>query len=116
MIVIWSTQPAIGSINARETLDAALAFAAYDQQVSLLFSGQGVRQLVPTPNAADAGAKNLGKLFNALPLFDIDQVYIAADEAKAMNLNPQSLIGSPELISNDRIRQLLLEATHVIRI
>ncbi|GGA68832.1 sulfurtransferase TusC [Neiella marina] len=116
MIVIWSTQPVIGTIKARETLDAALAFAAYDQPVRLLFSGQGIRQLLPTANAQDSGAKNLGKLFNALPLFDIDTVYVAADGLDSMAINQDTLIGNPELITSDAIRQLLLEATHVIRV
>ncbi|MBW8192435.1 DsrE family protein [Neiella marina] len=116
MIVIWSTQPAIGNITGRETLDAALAFAAYDQPVTLLFSQLAVRQLLPLPEANLAGAKNIANLLKALPMFDIEAVWVHDKSLQQCQLKTEQLIGEPTLVSDQQIRTLLQEANHVIRI
>ena len=116
MIIVWSTQMPLGDLKARETLDAALAFAAYDQKVALLFTEEGVRQLVPCPNSVSAGGKNISKLLNALPMFEIDDVLVCQNSLSNRGISSEQLIGTPVALSAQRITELLREAAHVIRI
>ena len=115
MILIWSTHSPITSLSARETLDTALAFATYDQPVALLFSGKGVLQLADNQNARLSGAKNMFGLLKALPLYDLDKVYVSQQDLLALGVTPPQ--NSPaEPLSDSAIAALLKEANHVIRI
>lgn len=116
MILIWSTQSPIGNANARETLDTALAFAAYDQPVALLFSDLGVKQLAPQPNAKQAGSKEIAKLIKALPLYDIEQIFICQKSAKRFDLSEEVLAVPAQTVTAKEIAKLCQEADHVIRI
>jgi len=75
-----------GSSLARASIDVALAAAAFDQALSLLFVGDGVLQLVPTQDTEAQGVRNLGKLLSSLPLYDIEQVYVDAEAANRYQL------------------------------
>ena len=57
-----------GSSLSRASLDAALALAAFDQLVDILFMGDGVLHLLPDQMSSEIGAKNVGKLLSSLPL------------------------------------------------
>lgn len=63
---------------AREALDFALASAAFEQKVSLLFLADGVFQLLKS-QAAVAGKKSIEKTLAGLELFDIEEVYACED-------------------------------------
>ena len=47
-----------GSSLARASIDVALAAAAFDQAVSLLFVGDGVLQLLPEQRTEQQGVQN----------------------------------------------------------
>ena len=51
-----------GSSLARASLDVALAAAAFEQPVKLLFMGDGVLQLLPGQDSQAIGQKNIGRL------------------------------------------------------
>lgn len=68
------TQSPYQSSLAREALDFALASAAFNQQVSLLFMGDGVFQLL-ADQQSQSGKKNIEKTLSSLALFDIESVY-----------------------------------------
>src|SRR5690606_11734711 len=72
-----------GQTLAREALDVALTAATFDQAVALLFLGDGVLQLVRDQQPAAIGQKALDKQLAALPLYDIDTLYV---EAEALTL------------------------------
>ncbi|MCM2680754.1 sulfurtransferase complex subunit TusC [Echinimonas agarilytica] len=116
MVLIWSTQSPIGDVAARETLDAALAFAAYDQAVTLLLSDAGVMQLQSMPNAKQAGAKNMSKLMKALPMYDIDNVYACQTSLSRFSIDTQQCVTPVQTATTDDIHALILGATHVIRV
>jgi tRNA 2-thiouridine synthesizing protein C len=76
-----------GSSLARASLDVALAAAAFDQPVSLLFTGDGVLQLLPGQDSEALGVRNPGRLLASLPLYDIEQVYVDAEAAARYRLD-----------------------------
>ncbi|MDX1735029.1 MAG: sulfurtransferase complex subunit TusC, partial [Halioglobus sp.] len=75
-----------GGSLARSAVDTALAAAAFDQPVTLLFMGDGVLQLLPGQDSKAAGMKNIGRQLASLPLYDIDKVYLDSDAAARYRL------------------------------
>jgi tRNA 2-thiouridine synthesizing protein C len=79
-------RPPYGSSLAREALDVALAAAAFDQPVAMLFLGDGVLQLLSQQKADAIEQKPLDKQLGALPLYDIDQLYVDAEALRERKL------------------------------
>jgi tRNA 2-thiouridine synthesizing protein C len=84
-------RPPYGESFAREALDVALAAAAFDQKVALLFLGDGVLQLLGAQQAEQIGQKALHKQLGALPLYDVDKLYVDAQALQARKLEPADL-------------------------
>lgn len=84
-------RPPYGSSLAREALDVALAAAAFDQPVALLFLGDGVLQLLPAQAAEAIGQKALDKQLGALPLYDVNDIYADAEALQARQLDDAAL-------------------------
>lgn len=116
MILVWTAQSPIGNAKAKETLDTALAFTAYDQSVALLFSDLAVNQLAPQPNAKQAGSKEIAKLIKALPLYDVEAIYLCQQSAETYDVPQQELVVDAKPLDSVGISALIKEATHVIRI
>ncbi len=116
MILIWTTQSPVGNATARETLDAALAFAAYEQPKTMLFSGQAIHSLKSLAQAPQSGSKDLSKLLLSLELFDIERVYVSQTAMQQADLTPAMLHIAAQPLNADQIATLIQEATHVIRI
>jgi tRNA 2-thiouridine synthesizing protein C len=76
-----------GSSLARAAIDVALATAAFDQDVDLLFVGEGVLQLIPDQDGHQLGTKTIGRLLSSLPLYDITHVYADANAISRFSLN-----------------------------
>ena len=68
------TQAPYQSSLARETLDLALASAAFEQQVSVLFMADGVLQLMQQQRVSE-GQKNIAKTLSSFELFDIKHIF-----------------------------------------
>lgn len=103
-----------GSSLARTALDAALAMAAFEQPVQLLFLGEGVLQLVPDQHSQSVGARNMSGLLASLPMYDIETVY--ADEASALRYG-LDLAGAPvptEALSAAQVHQMMIESDHIL--
>lgn len=104
--------PPYGESFAREALDVALAAAAFDQPVALLFFGDGVTQLLNAQNSHAINEKSLEKQLSALPLYDINTIYVDAHalQQRGFSLADLSLPAQP--VGDSEINSLL--ASHDI--
>lgn len=59
-----------------EPLELALAMAAFDHEISLVFINQGISWLYPEQGARAASGKSPSKMLASLALFNIEQVYM----------------------------------------
>lgn len=91
---------------AREAIDALLGSAALGTQVLALFTGDGVLQWLPG-QAPSKSLKNVGAMLKALPLYDIEDVYIDGDALQRRGIDPTSLPPSVTVLDADHVRQLL---------
>ena len=102
-------RPPYGSSLAREALDVALAAAAFDQPVALLFLGDGVLQLLPQQQAPGIDQKPLDKQLAALPLYDVDKLYVDSEALHARQLQPADLALPAQPLTPGEITVLLAE-------
>ncbi|MDX9874092.1 MAG: sulfurtransferase complex subunit TusC [Spongiibacteraceae bacterium] len=105
-------RPPYGSALAREAVDVALAAAAFGQQVSLLFLGNSVWQLLPNQQGDAIGHKDFDRQLGALPMYDIDQFFVAADALTARGLAATDLVLPVTVLEPAAIAPLL--ASHDI--
>lgn len=101
---------------AREALDMALAFAAFDQHIQLVFLGDGVYQLVKGQDTQNLGIKNIGKTLDALAMYDINDVYVCQTSLAGRGLNPQDLSIDAKEISAADIAKLIEHADKVVNL
>ena len=62
-------QPPYGTWAGREALDMAFSLAAFDQPVSLLFTGAGVNWLRKLQQTSEIEQKSVEKNLSAAPIF-----------------------------------------------
>lgn len=97
-ILILCRQPPYGSPLARAALEIALATSVFDQQLSLLFSGDGIWQLLKNQQASAIDEKSIEKLIAAFPMYDIDSVYVDAESMRERNIELKDLSLEAQLL------------------
>lgn len=113
MLVVIRHSP-YGSSLAKASLDVVLAAAAFEQNIALLFLGDGVLQLIPHQESSALGKKNIGRQLASLPLYDIDSVYVDAEAAARYNIDLTTSPVDTQSISMGEIHQLMTEFDHIL--
>lgn len=103
----------LGGSLARAGIDTALAYAAFDQPVSVLFSGAGVLQLAPDADCQRLGRRDLRRIIESMPLYDIEAVFADAAALSAYGL-PDDLPPFVERVDADAIRALHEHCDHIL--
>ncbi|MEM8562757.1 MAG: sulfurtransferase complex subunit TusC [Pseudomonadota bacterium] len=98
-----------GSSLARAAIETGLALAAFDQPCNLLFVGDGVLQLLPGQDPGPVGLRNLGKLLQSLPLYDIEHVYVDNASAQRYGVAEDDLPLQVDMLSTADVQKLLSE-------
>ena len=104
--LIVCRHPPYGESYAREALDLALAAAAFDQAVTLLFLGDGVTQLLNAHDSAAIDEKSFEKQLSALPLYDVDTLYADAAALQRRGLTAADLSLPVLMLSEAQISAL----------
>ena len=107
LLILISHAPQASS-NNQEAIDLALAAASFDQDVSLLFTGNGLFQLVSEQSPNDVGRKNLPKMLKALPIYGIRCF------AEQNTLLDASQIADTTVLSKAQVKQLINEHDTVL--
>jgi tRNA 2-thiouridine synthesizing protein C len=103
-----------GSSLAGAALDAALASAAFEQPVDLLFLGDGVLQLQANQDCREVGIRNKGKVLASLPLYDIERVYVDAEAAGRYRLDLAAAPLQAETLEPAAMHQLMAAYDHLL--
>lgn len=103
-----------GSTLAREALDMALAAAAFDQTVQLVFLGDGVFQLLNNQQSELKQKKNISKTLPVLGLYDIDTVYADSGSLTERGIDKAQIFAPCQVIDNAAIQQLIAKADAVM--
>ena len=104
-----------GSSIAKDALDAILTAAAYNQQLALLFMDDGVFQLLAKQDTQDLQLKNFAAALPALPLYEINTIYVHYESLKARQINLDELaIDGIQLVDSAGICQLLAQQDQLL--
>lgn len=114
-LLLISRQSPYGGSYAHEALDIALSAAAFDIAVSLLFMDDGVYQLLKDQHP-NHGSKNLGAVLGALPLYDINELWVESDSLVARHLQTADLAHAAESVPSGEIAQLVSRFDRVLTI
>lgn len=79
-------------LRVRETLDLILTTAAFDQSVSLVFLDDGVYQLKRGQHPAAAGLPPVAPLFEALALYDVENIWVESESLAERGLDLADLL------------------------
>ncbi|GAA0543017.1 sulfurtransferase complex subunit TusC [Rheinheimera aquimaris] len=113
-ILLLQQHSPFNNSNGREALDMALALAAVEHSVSILFCDDAVYQLLPTVDQPDFGLKQYPRSFKLFSLYDIEQVYACLESVTARGLEPAQLNIAVTLLSKADIAALLSSQHQVI--
>ena len=99
-ILILCRSAPYGSARARDALDMAMACGAFDQNVAILFIGDGVLCLL-NDQLPPGSAKNLQKILGALPDYGIGPFYVDADTLHAHGLSIADMSMQVQLVNGE---------------
>ena len=95
------------SSHALEALESVLVAGVFDQRVSVLFCGDGVWQLVKGQDGAAVDRRTIGKVTQALPQYEITELYACADALRDRGLTANDLALPMALIDHAGQRALI---------
>jgi tRNA 2-thiouridine synthesizing protein C len=98
-----------GSIYALEALEVVLIGAAFEQDVSLAFLGDGVYQLTRGQDTKALEVKNFSPAFRALEDYDVNKLYVDEESLRARGLSAEDLVVPVEVVSAERMAQIMDE-------
>jgi len=103
-----------GSGRAKACLDMVLSAAVFDQHVTLIFMDDGVLQLQRGQSARNIYAKDLSAALSALPLYDVDQIFVDCDSLMRRGLSLEQLAIEASPCDAARIAELIRNSDAVI--
>lgn len=92
------SQPAHSGTFLQETLDVILTTAAFDQRVAILLLDDAVFQLKENQQVSITNSKDTCAIFNALALYDVNDIYTEEESLIERGLNTKSLTLPVEII------------------
>ena len=101
--------PPFGSMRGKDALDTVLVTAAYGQQVRVLFLADGVFQLFVGQQPQAIHGVGYASGWAALPLYDVEHVYVSRQCLEQRKLSVNQLALSPQQVERNGIEALMAE-------
>jgi tRNA 2-thiouridine synthesizing protein C len=96
-----------GTIYALESLEVVLVGAAFEQDVSLAFLGDGVYQLARGQDTKATGMKNFSPTFRALEDYDVTKLYVEREALEARGLTEEDLVVPVQVMAAAEIAEIM---------
>ncbi len=113
-IAVINSQSPFNTPAGRESLDLALIFGAFEQQVSVFFIDDGVYQLIKSQQPEQIGGKDFLATMKAFELYDIENTYCCEHSIAQRSIDKTTLIASAVLLTPEKIAQQLATFDHVV--
>ena len=81
-----------GTVYALESLEVVLIGAAFDQDVTLAFMGDGVLQIMNGQDTSESDMKNFSPIYNALGDYDVNKLYVEKESLDERGLTVDDLM------------------------
>jgi tRNA 2-thiouridine synthesizing protein C len=96
-----------GTIFGLESLEVVLIGAAFEQDVSLAFVGDGVYQLAKGQDTKGLEVKNFSPAFRALEDYDVTKLYVEKEALHDRGLNEADLLVPVEVVSAKQMAEIM---------
>jgi len=103
-----------GTVYALESLEVVLISAAFDQDVSLAFIGDGVWQLKKGQQTKGIETKNFSPTYRALEGYDVEKLYVERESLEARGLAEDELIVDVTVLDAKELGALMEEQDVVV--
>ncbi|TNF38708.1 MAG: sulfurtransferase complex subunit TusC [Gammaproteobacteria bacterium] len=103
-----------GTVYALESLEVVLITAAFDQDVSLVFTDDGVYQIKKGQKTDGIGMKNFSPTYRALEGYDIEKLYVDKESLEERGLTEDDLLVDVEVLSRAELADLMDEQDVVL--
>lgn len=99
-----------GNNAGREGVDALLAASAYCEDITVLFVGDGVYQLLLGQAPSGILSKDYAPMLKLFDLYDIEQVFVCADSLAERGLAQADLVIDAEALNAEQLKMKLQQA------
>ncbi len=96
-----------GTIYALESLEVVLIGAAFEQDVSVAFVGDGVYQLTKGQDTKGLEMKNFSPTYRALEDYDVTKLYVEEEALRTRGLSESDLVVPVEVVSAQRLTEIM---------
>ena len=96
-----------GTIYSYEGLEMILIMAAYEQDLSVVFIGDGVYAIKKNQDTAGIGIKGFAKTFMALDGYDVEKLYVDRLSLEERGLSEEDLLVDVEVLDSSAIGALM---------
>ncbi|NIY85389.1 sulfurtransferase complex subunit TusC [Vibrio hepatarius] len=103
-----------GSAAGREGVDALLAASAYCEDISVIFIGDGVYQLLQGQQPAGILSKDYAPMLKLFDLYDIEQVYVCQSSLAERGLAQADLVINAEVLDREQLKAKLQQADKLL--
>jgi len=103
-----------GTIYTYEGLEMILIMAAYEQDLSVVFIGDGVYALKKSQDTSGIGIKGFSKTFMALDGYDVEKLYVDKLSLEERGLTEDDLVVDVEVLDSATIGSLMKEQDVII--
>ncbi len=104
-----------GTIYTYEGLEMILIMATYDQDISVVFIGDGVYALKKGQETSEIGIKGFARTFLALDGYDVEKLYVDQLSLEERGLTEDDLVVDVEVLSSENIGSLMKEQDVIIQ-
>ncbi len=98
-----------GTIYSYEGLEAVLITSAYEQDVSMVFIGDGVFALLKGQETGDIGLKGYIDTYRVLPDYGVEKIYVDRKSMEDRALAPSDFVIDVEVKESNEISVLMQE-------
>lgn len=84
------------SSKVAEAIDMAYAGAAFDIEVGILFTGEGLLCLIEGQSTSNIESKSIEKKIQALPIYGVDSIWYEPSESYSIATSDLATAVSPE--------------------
>ncbi len=106
-ITFISRSTPYGHGRAKACLDMVLSAAVFEQKINFIFMDDGVWQLKKGQTPSNIDAKDLSAAFAALPLYEVNDLYVEASAIEERGLSLDELVVPAQAIESAKIAELI---------
>lgn len=96
-----------GTVYGLESLEVVLIGAAFEQDVSVAFVGDGVYQLMKGQDTKALEVKNFSPAFRALEDYDVTKLYVDEDALHERGLSEADLVVPVSVVNAQRMAEIM---------